>query len=188
MLEALSDNIVIDKDKCIYCGICVNTCILDNLRMKLAPVRARVPAGGQLPGVRPADRARTGRGRPAGARGKTALPGSSQSAVLPALREPAATATAGGAGGQHSRPEALPDRAVRDRRSARSGSVRLRPGGSAAIVGCRPGRADGRLRPAAARSRGGPLRRGARTGRHAALGGAGVSSARPRSRIGRSGV
>lgn len=45
ILEALSDNIVIDKDKCIYCGECVNTCILDNLRMKLAPCRQACPLG-----------------------------------------------------------------------------------------------------------------------------------------------
>lgn len=45
MLEALSDNIVIDKDKCVYCGICVDTCILDNLRMKQAPCARACPLG-----------------------------------------------------------------------------------------------------------------------------------------------
>lgn len=45
MLEALSDNIVIDKDKCTFCGICVETCILDNLRLKLAPCRQACPLG-----------------------------------------------------------------------------------------------------------------------------------------------
>jgi NADPH-dependent glutamate synthase beta subunit-like oxidoreductase len=45
MLESLSDNIVIDKDKCTYCGICVERCILDNLRMKLAPCRQACPLG-----------------------------------------------------------------------------------------------------------------------------------------------
>lgn len=45
LLASLSDNIVIDKDKCVYCGICVNTCILDNLRMKLAPCRQGCPLG-----------------------------------------------------------------------------------------------------------------------------------------------
>lgn len=45
ILEALSDNIVIDKDKCVFCGECVNTCILDNLRMKLAPCRQACPLG-----------------------------------------------------------------------------------------------------------------------------------------------
>ena len=45
MLESLADNIVIDKDKCTYCGICVDRCILDNLRMKLAPCRQACPLG-----------------------------------------------------------------------------------------------------------------------------------------------
>ncbi|MFZ7126414.1 MAG: FAD-dependent oxidoreductase [Desulfobacterales bacterium] len=45
LLEALSDNITIDHDKCIYCGICVDRCILDNLRMKLAPCRQACPLG-----------------------------------------------------------------------------------------------------------------------------------------------
>ena len=45
ILEALSDNIVIDKDKCTFCGTCVDTCILDNLRLKLAPCRQACPLG-----------------------------------------------------------------------------------------------------------------------------------------------
>ncbi len=45
LLEALSDNIKIDKDKCTFCGTCVETCILDNLRMKLAPCRQGCPLG-----------------------------------------------------------------------------------------------------------------------------------------------
>lgn len=45
LLESLSDNIVIDKDKCTACGICVETCIMDNLRMKLAPCRKACPLG-----------------------------------------------------------------------------------------------------------------------------------------------
>ncbi|MBC2715564.1 MAG: FAD-dependent oxidoreductase [Desulfobacteraceae bacterium] len=45
LLESLSDNIAIDKDKCVFCSICVNTCILDNLRMKLAPCRQGCPLG-----------------------------------------------------------------------------------------------------------------------------------------------
>lgn len=45
LLEGLSDNIVIDKDKCTACGICVDTCIMDNLRMKLAPCRQACPLG-----------------------------------------------------------------------------------------------------------------------------------------------
>jgi len=44
-LEGLSDNIVIDKDKCTFCGICVETCILDNLRMKQAPCQNGCPLG-----------------------------------------------------------------------------------------------------------------------------------------------
>jgi NADPH-dependent glutamate synthase beta subunit-like oxidoreductase len=45
LLESLSDNIVIDKTKCTFCGICIETCILDNLRMKLAPCRGACPLG-----------------------------------------------------------------------------------------------------------------------------------------------
>ena len=48
ILEALSDNIKIDPAKCIQCGKCVDTCILDNLRMKLAPV-ARPVRWGSMP-------------------------------------------------------------------------------------------------------------------------------------------
>ncbi len=43
LLQALSDNIAIDKDKCTFCSICVDTCILDNLRMQLAPCRQACP-------------------------------------------------------------------------------------------------------------------------------------------------
>jgi len=45
LLESLSDNIVIDKDKCTFCGICIERCVLDNLRMKLAPCRQACPLG-----------------------------------------------------------------------------------------------------------------------------------------------
>ena len=45
LLEALSDNITIDHTKCLYCGLCVDRCILDNLRMKLAPCRQACPLG-----------------------------------------------------------------------------------------------------------------------------------------------
>lgn len=45
LLESLSDNIQIDPAKCTACGICVDTCILDNLRMKLAPCRQACPLG-----------------------------------------------------------------------------------------------------------------------------------------------
>lgn len=43
ILQSLSDNIAIDTDKCNFCGICADTCIPDNLRMKLAPCRAACP-------------------------------------------------------------------------------------------------------------------------------------------------
>ena len=45
MLESLSENIIIDKDKCTSCGICVDTCILDNLRLQLSPCRQACPLG-----------------------------------------------------------------------------------------------------------------------------------------------
>ncbi|MBW1711555.1 MAG: 4Fe-4S binding protein [Deltaproteobacteria bacterium] len=45
LLESLSDNIVIDKEKCTFCGLCVETCVLDNLRLKLAPCRQACPLG-----------------------------------------------------------------------------------------------------------------------------------------------
>jgi NADPH-dependent glutamate synthase beta subunit-like oxidoreductase len=45
LLQSLSDNIVIDKDKCTFCGICIDRCVLDNLRMKLAPCRQACPLG-----------------------------------------------------------------------------------------------------------------------------------------------
>jgi len=45
LLESLADNIVIDKDKCTFCGDCVERCVLDNLRMKLAPCRQACPLG-----------------------------------------------------------------------------------------------------------------------------------------------
>jgi NADPH-dependent glutamate synthase beta subunit-like oxidoreductase len=36
-------NIFIHRDKCFFCGICVDRCIMDNLRMYLAPCRAACP-------------------------------------------------------------------------------------------------------------------------------------------------
>jgi len=45
LLESLSDNIKIDKKKCTSCGECVERCILDNLRMRLAPCRQACPLG-----------------------------------------------------------------------------------------------------------------------------------------------
>jgi len=44
-LEALADNIAVDHNKCIHCGVCVETCILDNLRLKLAPCSHACPLG-----------------------------------------------------------------------------------------------------------------------------------------------
>ena len=42
-LEALSDNIIVDPQKCTYCGICADICILDNIRVQLAPCRQACP-------------------------------------------------------------------------------------------------------------------------------------------------
>ena len=43
MLESLSDNITVDPQKCTACGICVDRCVLDNLRLKMAPCRQACP-------------------------------------------------------------------------------------------------------------------------------------------------
>ncbi|RPJ54767.1 MAG: hypothetical protein EHM24_31365, partial [Acidobacteria bacterium] len=44
MITVRSDvNIVVDRDKCYFCGVCVERCIMDNLRMYLAPCRAACP-------------------------------------------------------------------------------------------------------------------------------------------------
>jgi len=40
-----SNNIVIDKSKCTFCGICVDRCILDNMRLQLSPCRQACPIG-----------------------------------------------------------------------------------------------------------------------------------------------
>lgn len=45
MLTALTDNITVDKDKCVACGICVEKCPMDNLRLKLSPCRQACPLG-----------------------------------------------------------------------------------------------------------------------------------------------
>jgi len=49
-LQALSDNIKIDLDKCTFCATCVQTCILDNIRMKLAPCSNACPLNGNCQG------------------------------------------------------------------------------------------------------------------------------------------
>lgn len=44
-LSSLADNLRIDKDRCIACGICVDRCILDNIRLQQAPCAANCPLG-----------------------------------------------------------------------------------------------------------------------------------------------
>lgn len=45
MLEALTNNIIVDPAKCVFCGECVDVCVLDNLRMRLSPCRSACPLG-----------------------------------------------------------------------------------------------------------------------------------------------
>ena len=45
LLAALTDNIVIDKNSCIFCGKCAETCVLDNIRLRRAPCSAACPLG-----------------------------------------------------------------------------------------------------------------------------------------------
>ena len=42
-LEHLSDNIEIDKNKCVFCGKCADVCLLDNIRLKMSPCRKACP-------------------------------------------------------------------------------------------------------------------------------------------------
>ncbi len=50
LLEALTDNLVVDKTKCIFCGKCAETCILDNIRVNRAPCSAACPLGLNIQG------------------------------------------------------------------------------------------------------------------------------------------
>ncbi len=49
-LESYEDNIKIDKDECIFCGRCADRCILDNIRLNLAPCRQACPMGVNVQG------------------------------------------------------------------------------------------------------------------------------------------
>jgi formate dehydrogenase major subunit len=49
-LESFEDNIKVDKEKCIFCGRCSERCILDNIRMKLAPCVSACPMGVNVQG------------------------------------------------------------------------------------------------------------------------------------------
>lgn len=44
-MEHLTDTISIDKEKCIFCGECVERCLLDNIRIRIAPCRRNCPLG-----------------------------------------------------------------------------------------------------------------------------------------------
>ncbi|KUO50349.1 MAG: hypothetical protein APF76_11615 [Desulfitibacter sp. BRH_c19] len=45
IIEGLSQNVMVDKEKCIYCGTCAEVCIMDNIRLKLAPCSKACPLG-----------------------------------------------------------------------------------------------------------------------------------------------
>lgn len=49
-LENYEDNLKIDKEQCIFCGRCADRCILDNIRMQLAPCRGACPMGVNVQG------------------------------------------------------------------------------------------------------------------------------------------
>ncbi|MBN1533448.1 MAG: FAD-dependent oxidoreductase [Spirochaetes bacterium] len=45
LLQSLTDNIIVDREKCIGCGICVERCPMGNLVMQQAPCRKSCPLG-----------------------------------------------------------------------------------------------------------------------------------------------
>ena len=45
MLHPFSNNIAIDRSKCTFCGICVDRCILDHMRLQMSPCRVACPIG-----------------------------------------------------------------------------------------------------------------------------------------------
>lgn len=49
-LESYEDNLKVDKEKCVFCGRCADRCILDNIRLKLAPCRQACPMGVNVQG------------------------------------------------------------------------------------------------------------------------------------------
>lgn len=51
ILEALTDNIVVDKSKCIFCGHCAEKCVLDNIRINRAPCSGACPLGLNVQGL-----------------------------------------------------------------------------------------------------------------------------------------
>ena len=40
-----SNNLVIDRSKCLFCGNCAERCVMDNIRLELAPCRNACPLG-----------------------------------------------------------------------------------------------------------------------------------------------
>ncbi len=40
-----SNNIQIDRSKCVFCGLCAERCIMDHIRLELSPCRASCPIG-----------------------------------------------------------------------------------------------------------------------------------------------